>query len=48
MLRYGFNVIVLITVPATVGMIVLAEPIVRVAFQRGAFDAKATYLTTGL
>lgn len=47
MLRYGFNVIVLITVPATVGMIVLAEPIVRVAFQRGAFDAKATYLTTG-
>jgi len=47
MLRYGFNIIVLITVPATVGMIVLAEPIVRIAFQRGAFDAEATYLTTG-
>jgi len=47
MLRYGFNIIVLITVPATVGMIVLAEPIVRIAFQRGVFDAEATYLTTG-
>jgi len=47
MLRYGFNTIVLITIPATVGMIVLAEPIVRIAFQRGVFDAKATYLTTG-
>ncbi|NLM45013.1 MAG: murein biosynthesis integral membrane protein MurJ [Clostridiales bacterium] len=47
MLRYGFNTIVLITIPATVGMIVLAEPIVRIAFQRGVFGAEATYLTTG-
>ena len=46
-LRYGFNSIVLITIPATVGMVVLAEPIVRIAFQRGIFDAEATYLTTG-
>ncbi len=47
MLRFGFNIVVLITIPATVGMIVLAEPIVRIAFQRGVFDADATKLTTG-
>lgn len=43
----GTNVIVLITVPATVGMVVLAKPIVVTAFQRGAFDAAATGMTTG-
>lgn len=46
-LRYGFNIIVLLTVPATVGMIALAKPIVRIAFQRGVFDAEATSLTIG-
>lgn len=43
----GINIILLITVPATVGMIVLANPIVKVAFQRGAFDSTATYMTMG-
>lgn len=43
----GMNIIFLITIPATVGMIVLAEPIVRIAFQRGVFDATATYMTVG-
>ncbi|KXZ40566.1 putative peptidoglycan lipid II flippase [Alkalithermobacter thermoalcaliphilus JW-YL-7 = DSM 7308] len=47
MLRYSFNTIILIAIPASVGMIVLAEPIVRVAFQRGAFNQEATYLTVG-
>ncbi|ABR46449.1 integral membrane protein MviN [Alkaliphilus metalliredigens QYMF] len=45
--RYGVNTILLITVPATVGMIVLAEPIVRLSFERGAFDATASYMTAG-
>lgn len=45
--RYGFNTIVLITVPATIGMVALSEPIVRIAFQRGAFDERATYMTVG-
>ena len=43
----GINVILLITIPATVGMILLANPIVKVAFQRGEFDAVATYMTAG-
>ena len=43
----GINIVLLITIPATVGMIVLANPIVKVAFQRGAFDSEATYMTVG-
>jgi putative peptidoglycan lipid II flippase len=43
----GVNIILLITIPATVGMILLAEPIVRVAFERGAFNSQATYMTSG-
>ena len=42
----GINLILIITVPATVGLIVLATPIVQVAFQRGAFDAMATSMTS--
>lgn len=42
----GLNTIILIMIPAAVGMIVLAEPIVTVAFQRGKFDAVATQMTT--
>lgn len=43
----GINIILLITIPATVGMILLANPIVKVAFQRGRFDSFATYMTSG-
>lgn len=43
---YGVNLILLITIPATVGMIVLARPIVEIAFQRGEFDAVATMMTS--
>lgn len=42
----GINFILLITVPATVGLIVLAKPIVEIAFQRGAFDPIATLMTS--
>ncbi|MDR7871373.1 MAG: murein biosynthesis integral membrane protein MurJ [Tissierellaceae bacterium] len=45
-MNYGINIIILITVPSTVGMIVLATPIVEIAFQRGAFDAAATLMTS--
>lgn len=44
---YGINVILLITIPTIVGTIVLANPIVRVAFERGAFDSTATDMTVG-
>ena len=41
----GFKIILLITIPASVGMIVLANPIIRVIFERGAFDNNATEMT---
>ena len=43
----GINIILLITIPATVGMIILANPIVKLAFERGKFDSLATYMTAG-
>ena len=42
----GINLILLITIPATVGLIILAKPIVEVAFQRGAFTANDTIMTS--
>lgn len=42
----GINVILIITVPASVGLIVLATPIVEIAFQRGSFDSTATLMTS--
>ncbi len=43
---YGVRLILLITIPSTVGIIVLAEPIVEIAFQRGQFGATATMMTS--
>lgn len=43
----GFNVIILITIPASLGLMVLAHPIVRFVFERKAFDARATTMTAG-
>ncbi len=43
---HGINIILLITIPATVGLIILAEPIVKIAFERGAFDTIATKMTS--
>lgn len=43
----GINSILLIIIPAAVGIMVLAHPIVKVAFERGAFDAQATNMTVG-
>ena len=40
------TLILLITIPATVGLVVLAKPIVQVAFERGEFDAIATLMTS--
>lgn len=42
----GVNLILIITIPATVGLVVLAQPIVEVAFERGAFTANDTIMTT--
>lgn len=42
----GINIILLITVPATIGIMVLAEPIVSIFFERGQFTAKDTIMTS--
>lgn len=42
---YGVNLILLIAIPATVGLVVLSTPIVQVAFERGEFDEVATLMT---
>lgn len=39
------NSVLLVVLPITVGAIVLAEPIVRLLFERGKFDASSTYMT---
>lgn len=43
---YGINIILVITIPATVGLIVLAGPIVQIAFERGAFNSADTIMTS--
>ncbi len=42
---HALRLVFFITLPATAGMIVLGEPIFRVLFERGAFDAKSTLMT---
>ncbi len=44
-IKKGFDMILLIAVPATVGLIIFATPIVELVFQRGQFDALATQMT---
>jgi putative peptidoglycan lipid II flippase len=41
----ALNLVFFITIPATVGLIILREPIVALLFQRGEFDSQATRLT---
>lgn len=46
-LNQGVNIILIITVPATVGLMLLASPLVQLFFERGAFEANATAMTSG-
>jgi len=43
----GINLIIIITIPATIGMLILAKPIVQIAYERGVFDPTATQMTVG-
>lgn len=45
-LGQGINIILIITVPATIGLLMLAEPMVHLFFERGVFDELATYMTS--
>lgn len=42
---HALKLVFFITIPASVGLIILREPIVALLFQRGEFDAQATRLT---
>ena len=42
----GINIILIITIPATIGILVLAEPMVKIFFERGAFTETATIMTS--
>lgn len=46
-LNQGVNIILIITVPATIGILILSEPMVRLFFQRGEFNYTATLMTSG-
>jgi putative peptidoglycan lipid II flippase len=43
----GLKVVLLLILPATAGLLALAEPIVRLLFQRGAFSAEDTRAVAG-
>ncbi len=44
----GINIILIITVPATIGILILAQPMVRIFFQRGGAFSQggATHMTS--
>lgn len=45
-LERSINIILLIMVPATIGMVILREPVINILFNRGAFDRNAVNNTT--
>jgi putative peptidoglycan lipid II flippase len=46
-LSWGLRLMLMLSVPATLGLIVLAEPIIQLLFERGQFDAASTAMTAG-
>lgn len=42
----SINSVILLVIPVSVGAIVLARPIISILFQRGAFDVRATSMTS--
>jgi putative peptidoglycan lipid II flippase len=42
---YAINLVFFITIPATIGLIILRESIVQLLFERGAFDRTTTVMT---
>ncbi|MDX9873153.1 MAG: murein biosynthesis integral membrane protein MurJ, partial [Clostridia bacterium] len=46
-LNRGLKIVLLITLPAAAGLMALSTPIVRLLFERGAFDHLATVMTSG-
>ncbi|MCA9063663.1 MAG: murein biosynthesis integral membrane protein MurJ [Planctomycetaceae bacterium] len=47
-IHYGLRLVILIGIPASLGLWLLAEPIARLLFQRGRFDEHAVHLTASM
>ena len=47
LIELGISFILLITIPATVGVLILSKDIVKIAFERGAFTANDSIVTAG-
>ncbi|MBS4538832.1 murein biosynthesis integral membrane protein MurJ [Clostridium sp. D2Q-11] len=45
-LKKGMNIILLIIIPTTVGIMILSTPIIKLLLERGAFDSNATRMTS--
>lgn len=45
-MNYGVNLVLLITIPATIGLIIFSKPIIEVAFERDAFTSRDTIMTS--
>jgi putative peptidoglycan lipid II flippase len=45
-IRYGMDIALIVAVPVSIILITMAEPIVMILFQRGAFDVQASLLTS--
>ena len=42
----AINTVILLVIPISMGAIILSTPIVKILFQRGEFDTRATYMTS--
>ncbi|QOX65060.1 murein biosynthesis integral membrane protein MurJ [Anoxybacterium hadale] len=45
-IKKGMNIVLLIALPCSLGAMVYSQPIVRIVFERGAFDSTATAMTS--
>ncbi len=46
-LAHAMRLVMLLTIPSAIGLMILAEPIIRLIYQHGRFDAAATVQTAG-
>lgn len=45
-LNYGINLILTISIPVSIILMTMAEPIIKIFFERGAFDTSASFFTS--
>lgn len=45
-IRHGVRTLLVLTIPATIILMIMAEPIVKIFFERGAFSSEASFFTS--